>query len=225
MHRPIYDITPFSALDYPDKTACIIWFAGCNMRCGYCYNPRIVEGKGRFLYADVIRFLQQRHGLLDGVVLSGGECMLHKDLPEFAEMIKDLGMLLKIDTNGTSPRKLDMMIRHKLVDYVALDFKAPTKTFKEVTDSNLFNKFDKSLDVLLNADIPFEVRTTYHSDLHSIADLQEMTDFLNHKGYNGTYYIQNFLTDTPTIEDLPPSISLKSNLPIRSAFPIILRNR
>jgi len=224
VHKPVYDITPFSALDYPDKTACIVWFAGCNMRCLYCYNPAIVEGKGRKSYTDVLNFLNQRRNLLDGVVLSGGECMLHRGLEDFADQVKALGMLVKVDTNGSCPLKLQSMIRDKQVDYVALDFKAPHKTFKEVTESNLFNKFDKSLDVLLNADIPFEVRTTYHSDLHSMGDLQEMADFLNHKGYNGTYYIQNFVTDTPTIGELSPSVSLKSNHPIRSAFPMILRN-
>lgn len=225
VRKPIYDITPFSALDYPDKTACIIWFAGCNMRCLYCYNPAIVQGKGKKSYTDALNFLKKRGNLLDGVVLSGGECMLHKGLEEFADQVKALGMLLKVDTNGSCPQKLQSMIWKKQVDYVALDFKAPPKTFKEVTKSNLFNKFDKSLDMLLNADIPFEVRTTYHSDLHSIADLQDMADFLNHKGYNGTFYIQNSLTDTPTLGNLPPSTSLTFNHSIRSAFPVILRNR
>lgn len=225
MPKPIYDITPFSALDYPDKTACIIWFAGCNMRCGYCYNPAIVEGKGRFQYTDVLHFLKKRQGLLDGVVLSGGECMLHKDLPKFAAEIKNLGMLVKIDTNGSCPQKLKSMILNKLVDYVALDFKAPPKTFKEITASNLFNKFDNSLDLLLDADIPFEVRTTYHSDLHPIDDLQEMADFLSRKDYKGNYYIQNFVDDTPTIGGLQPSTPLKTTASLSSSFPVILRNR
>lgn len=225
MPKPIYDITPFSALDYPDKTACIIWFAGCNMRCGYCYNPAIVEGKGRLHYADALEFLKRRQGLLDGVVLSGGECMLHKGLEDFAEAVKSLGLLVKIDTNGSRPEKLKAMIGKKLVDYVALDFKAPPKTFKEITASNLFKCFDNSLDLLLDADIPFEVRTTYHSDLHPIDDLQEMADFLSHKGYKGNYFIQNFVADTPTLGGLQSSIPWKANMSLNSPFPLILRNR
>ncbi|WP_407429757.1 anaerobic ribonucleoside-triphosphate reductase activating protein [Arcticibacter sp.] len=225
MHKPIYDITPFSALDYPDKTACIIWFAGCNMRCGYCYNPTIVEGKGRFQYTDALRFLKQRHGLLDGTVLSGGECMLHKDLPRFAREIKDLGLLLKIDTNGTSPGKLKVMITNKLIDYVALDFKAPPKTFKEITGSNLFELVNKSLDVLLDSDLPFEVRTTYHSDLHSLADMQTILDLLLRKGYRGTYFIQNFVSDGPTLKRLGSSTPLKNENDLRSQLKVVIRNR
>lgn len=194
------------------------------MRCRYCYNLKIVEGKGHKSYADALNFLKHRTGLLDGVVLSGGECMLHNGLEDFAGQVKDLGMLLKIDTNGSSPSKLKGMIETGLVNYVALDFKAGPEKFKEITYSNLFNKFDKCLDVLLNSTISFEVRTTYHSDLHTLEDLQEMADFLSHKGYTGNYYIQNFLADTPTIGDLKPSIALKTKPFISSSFPIILRN-
>ncbi|MGV3705355.1 MAG: anaerobic ribonucleoside-triphosphate reductase activating protein [Arcticibacter sp.] len=225
MHRPIYDITPFSALDFPDKTACIIWFAGCNMRCGYCYNPQIVDGKGRFHYADALNFLKQRRGLLDGVVLSGGECMLHKDLPQFAAAIKELGMLVKIDTNGSSPKKLETMIRNKLVDYVALDFKAPSKTFEELTSSKLFEQLIKSLDVLLDSDIPFEARTTYHSDLLSLADLQEIQNLLLNKGYPGTYFIQNFVSDAPTLKNLGPSIPLRTEHLPGLGQKIVIRDR
>lgn len=224
MHRPIYDITPFSALDYPDKTACILWFAGCNMRCGYCYNPKIVEGKGRKSYTDALDFLQQRKGLLDAVVLSGGECMLHRGLEGFAKTLRDLGMLIKVDTNGSSPLKLKKMLSAKLIDYVALDFKAPPKTFKEVTNSNLFEQFDNSLDVLLDSGVLFEARSTYHSALHSLDDLQAILDFLRQKKYQGTFFIQNFVADTPTLGNPGHSIPLKTSHGLKSDLSIVIRN-
>ena len=73
---PLYSLTPFTTLDYPDKTACIAWFAGCNMRCAYCYNVPIVTGAGQISYAEFIKFLDKRKGKLSGVVFSGGECTL-----------------------------------------------------------------------------------------------------------------------------------------------------
>lgn len=224
MHRPIYDITPFSSLDYPDKTACILWFAGCNMRCRYCYNPQIVQGKGRKSYTDALEFLQQRKGLLDGVVLSGGECTLHRGLDKFAKTIKDLGMLIKVDTNGSSPLKLKRMLSAKLIDYVALDFKAPPKTFKEVTNSNLFEQFDKSLDVLRDSGVFFEVRSTYHSALHSLDDLQSMLNLLERKNYTGDFFVQNFVSETPTLGNLPPSVPLKTTGALHSSIKVLIRN-
>ncbi len=151
--------------------------------------------------------------------------MLHKDLPRFAREIKDLGLLLKIDTNGTSPGKLKVMITNKLIDYVALDFKAPPKTFKEITGSNLFELVNKSLDVLLDSDLPFEVRTTYHSDLHSLADMQTILDLLLRKGYRGTYFIQNFVSDGPTLKRLGSSTPLKNENDLRSQLKVVIRNR
>lgn len=90
----IYNISPFTLLDFPDKTACILWFAGCNMRCAYCYNPDIVLGKGKKTIKEALNFIKTRKGLLDGVVLSGGECTLYKELPEIAREIKKMGFLV-----------------------------------------------------------------------------------------------------------------------------------
>ena len=85
---PIYSITPFTLLDYPHQSACILWFAGCNMRCLYCYNPEIVLGKGKLTFQDALDFLHTRKNLLDAVVFSGGECLLHKNCLEFIATVK-----------------------------------------------------------------------------------------------------------------------------------------
>lgn len=204
--KPIYSITPFTLLDYPDHTACILWFAGCNMRCGYCYNPEIVTGKGKVSFEEVLAFLKIRKNLLDGVVFSGGECTMHQDLPWYASEVKNLGMKVKIDTNGSRPHVLENLISENLVDYIALDFKALPQDFKKMTKSDFFDQFKESLDVLLEFQVHFEVRTTVHSELISQKVLNQMLLFLDNMGYKGKYFIQHFVKESPILEELPNSI-------------------
>lgn len=203
--KPIYSITPFTLLDYPDKTACILWFAGCNMRCLYCYNPDIVLGKGVIDFEKVFTFLASRKGLLDGVVLSGGECTIHKDIIALARKIKAMGFAVKIDTNGSKPLVLKQLIEEQLVDYVALDFKSIVSNYKKITKSNLFKNFEKSLLYLIASKIAFEVRTTVHSDLISEDDFKQMVSYLETQKFEGKYYVQHFVNNVPTLSELTHS--------------------
>ena len=221
--KPIYSITPFTLLDYPNQSACIFWYAGCNMRCLYCYNPEIVLGKGSLSFGEAISFLDKRKGLLDAVVFSGGECLIHKNIREQIREIKALGFLIKIDTNGSSPKVLEQLIAEKLVDYVALDFKAPKEKFQEITKSDLFATFERSFENLLASSVAFEIRTTYHSELLSPFDLNEMTKYLEAKQYSGNYYIQSFKNNVATIGDLPSSSRIKE-MDNSSVFRIFFRN-
>jgi len=223
--KPIYSITPFTLLDYPHKTACILWFAGCNMRCLYCYNPDIVLGKGKLSFQEALKFLKTRVNLLDGVVLSGGECTLHKNIIDLILEIKKLGFLVKIDTNGTTPKTLDGLIKEKLIDYVALDFKAPTNKFESITKSNLYSEFFCSLKLLINNNVPFEVRTTLHSSLLIQNDIQKMIDVLEEVNYKGVYYIQNFVNNTKTLTELENSKYNAINLnSLNTKLSVVLRN-
>jgi pyruvate formate lyase activating enzyme len=200
--KPIFSITPFTLLDYLHKSACILWFAGCNMRCLYCYNPEIVFGKGSISFEKVIQFLKTRINLLDAVVFSGGECLLHKNCISFIYEIKKMGFLVKIDTNGSRPDVVEALIQKKIIDYVALDFKALPDRFEKTTQSNLFIPFEKSLLLLLQSGISFEVRTTVHSELLNNKDIQQMISYLENIGYEGNYYLQHFVNGSPTIEKL-----------------------
>lgn len=201
-NKVVYSLTPFTLLDYPDKTACIIWFAGCNMRCLYCYNPDIVLGKGKLDFETILNFLKSRVGLLDGVVLSGGECTIHKNIIAFIKKIKALGFKIKIDTNGSKPNVLKKLIKEQLVDYVALDFKSLPDSFKYITDSNLFLKFEESFSLLMASGISFEIRTTLHSELINHQKLQEMIEYLENRNFKGHYYIQHFINNVPTLANL-----------------------
>ncbi len=202
---PIYSLTPFTLLDYPHKSACILWFAGCNMRCLYCYNPEIVLGKGSLTFGKIIEFLHSRKNLLDAVVFSGGECLLHKKIISFIAEVKKMGFLIKIDTNGSSPKAMQELLNQEIIDYIALDYKAPKSKFQAITQSDLYDPFEKTLDLILQAKIPFEVRTTFHSDLLTKDDLAKMVAFLESKNYVGNYYIQYFKNNVETLSKLERS--------------------
>lgn len=221
--KPICNITPFTLLDYPNKSACILWYAGCNMRCLYCYNPEIVLGKGAITFSETISFLKKRKGLLDAVVFSGGECLIHKNIVEQINEVKALGFLIKIDTNGSNSKVVKQLIHDNLIDYVALDFKALKPNYNAITKSNLFDEFENSFELLLASTIPFELRTTYHSELISDVELDEMIHFLEYKKYKGNYYIQYFKNNVETIEKLPFSKNKITSLPIKQDFEIIIR--
>ncbi len=175
------------------------------MRCLYCYNPEIVLGKGSLSFEKIITFLHSRKNLLDAVVFSGGECLLHKKVVSLIEKVKKMGFLIKIDTNGSSANTMQQLLNNNLIDYIALDFKAPKSKFQAITKSDLYEPFEKTLDLILKAKIPFEVRTTYHSDLLTEEDLMEMIGFLESKKYTGNYYIQYFKNNVETLSKLDRS--------------------
>lgn len=220
----ISDISPFTLLDFPDKTACILWFAGCNMRCVYCYNPDIVLEKGKKTIKEALDFINTRKGLLDGVVLSGGECTRHKELPAIAREIKNLGFLVKLDTNGSNPDCVSKMLRAKLVDFVSLDFKAMHDQFKSITQSNFFFGFEKTLLLLKQSSIPFEIRTTVHSEFLSNQDLQAMISYLERHQYSGKFYLQNYIANSKTLGNIKNAHKRISGNEFRSPLQIIIRN-
>ena len=167
----LYLLTLFTTLDYPDKIACIAWFAGCNMRCAYCYNLPIVTGAGQISCAEFIKFLDKRKGKFSGVVFSGGECTLSPAFLPLAREVKSRGFLLKVDTNGSNLTIIGQAISLNLIDYIALDFKAPKEKFLKVTGSNLYKNFLQTLEFLLQTGFKFEVRTTVYADLLDEADI------------------------------------------------------
>lgn len=200
--KVIYDLTSFTHLDYPDHLSCIVWFSGCNMRCDYCYNKDIVFAKdGKYSYENILDFLKTRVGLLEAVVLSGGEATTH-DLIPFCRKIKQLGFKIKLDTNGTNFLIVKKLIDEKLLDYVALDYKAPEAKFTQITHSNRYDEFSQTLDFLIKSKLPFEARTTIHNDLLDADDINKIIDDLKKRGYKNSYYIQEFLDTGSNIGNL-----------------------
>ncbi len=180
-------------LDYPDHTACIIFTGGCNFRCSYCHNFEIVENKlAQIGIEEIMNFLENRKKVLEGVVISGGEPCMNKDLPEFIEKIKNIGYKVKLDTNGAYPEMLNDLLKRNLLDYVAMDIKAPLCKEKLISILNTadvdIESLRMSIDILKNCDIDYEFRTTVAKEHLSITDLIETANMI--KG--SKYYIQPF---------------------------------
>lgn len=226
---PVYGVTPFTMLDFPGHTACIIWFSGCNMRCGYCHNPQIVRGRGEWGIDKVLAFLDTRQGLLDGVVISGGEATIYPGLADFIATIRRKGFAIKLDTNGTRSTVVADLLARDLLDYVALDYKSPPGKFKAVTGLSRFTGFDETLGLLCaQQQVPFEVRTTVHTDLLDEDDVTSIIHDLERRRYTGTFYVQNFRgdDDRPTLGNLPPQQRVldMTKLPRPTSFQVEYRN-
>lgn len=196
---PLYDITPFTLLDFPDTPAAIVWFAGCNLRCLYCYNPDIVLGEGRISTEQALSILAKRIGFLEGVVLSGGECTLYNDLILFCLSIKEMGYKIKIDTNGMRPDVIRQLLEKNLLDYVALDYKAPDSKMNDICGGGSEKRFWQSFDTLQSFNVTFEVRTTFHPDLLSEEEIITMSNTLKAMGYQNPFYVQLFREDVQTL--------------------------
>lgn len=222
---PITSITPFTFQDYPENTACILWFSGCNMSCSYCHNPELVKGELRKLpFEQVASFLESRKGLLEGVVLSGGECTLSPQLPEFAVYLKSLGYKIKLDTNGCNPETIKYLLYEKLLDFVALDFKSPRYLFADITGSDAYDLFETSLTQLLDDGVELEIRTTVHADLLSEPDVNNIIADLEGRGFRGKYYLQNFRRSNTLGNLQAPMRNFDISKIIKPSFEIRYRN-
>ena len=149
-----------SLLDFPDKISAIVFTQGCNFNCGYCHNPDLLNSKKDIYSTDVFfEFLDKRKGKLDGVVITGGEATLQPDLIPFIKEVKSRGFLIKLDTNGYRPDVLKEAL--ELVDYVAMDIKAPLEKYSEITNTQIdVEKIKKSINLLRTSNVPYEFRTT-----------------------------------------------------------------
>ena len=187
----IAGVQKVTLLDYPGKVACEIFTQGCNFECPFCQNSSLIPitNTGEFSEEEIFEYLNLRKNILDGVVITGGEPTVQKDLKGFIKKIKDLGLLVKLDTNGGNPKVLQELIDEDLVDYVAMDIK------------NIFNKYNitagkkinldnikKSIEILKASKIDYEFRTTIIKEMHSLDDIISICKLVG----NAKYYLQNF---------------------------------
>lgn len=158
-----------SLIDYPDRIAAVVFTQGCNFRCPYCHNPSLVypEHYGALIDTEeVLGFLQKRQGLLDGVVITGGEPLLQQDIEQFILSVKRMGYKVKLDTNGSMPEMLQALLSNGLVDYVAMDYKAPLRAYSRVASVEVdTEKIMESVSHIVNSGVHYEIRTTLYSGL------------------------------------------------------------
>ncbi len=175
------------------KTFCGHFYAGCNFRCPYCHNPELVHPH---LFTEpipekeVFDLLKKRVGKLDAVTVTGGEPTLHKDLILFLSQVKELGFLVKLDTNGTNPNMLELLLMHRLIDFVAMDVKAPLVRYQELTHTKIdVVPILQSIEMIKKAKIKHEFRTTVVKHLISENEIKEISELL---GVKANYVVQNF---------------------------------
>lgn len=190
-------VQKFSLLDFPDKISAIVFTKGCNFHCGYCHNPELFElnSPEKWNKNSIIEFLKTRVGKLDGVVVTGGEPTIYDDLVQFIKEIKNLNLLVKLDTNGTNPNMLDKLIKNNLIDYIAMDIKAPLDKYSFITNSKIDTQLiQSSIDILKKSSVPFEFRTTVVKSQLSYDDFEKIGKLIqtNNKYFNG-YYLQKFI--------------------------------
>ncbi|MFH0852362.1 MAG: anaerobic ribonucleoside-triphosphate reductase activating protein, partial [bacterium] len=183
-----------SLIDYPGRVAATVFTVGCNFSCPFCHNPELVKvGSDRLqMYLpedDFFGFLKERHGMIEGICISGGEPTIHQDLPAFLEKIKSAGFLVKLDTNGTWPSVLKDLVAKKLVDYVAMDIKAPLERYHEIVNADVdLEKIHESTQ-LVRALPDYEFRTTVIPDFHKKEDFLSIARWLDG---SKRYYLQQF---------------------------------
>ncbi len=179
-------------LDYPGEAACIVYTKGCNLRCGYCHNASLVTGEAQGISeAEVLEYLDKRKGLLDGVVISGGEPLLHTDLADFLRSVKSRGYKIKLDTNGTYPDRLKAVYEAGLVDMVAMDVKSGDRTYAKTvgTPGIDMDAVRESIAYIKDEVADYEFRTTAIKGIHTADDFEDISRMIEGAS---AHFIQNF---------------------------------
>ena len=198
-------------LDFPGKVACTVFLTGCNLRCPYCHNPDLVLTKDNGKYIsekEFFEFLLSRKGKLDGVCITGGEPTLYPNLTNLIRRIREMGFLVKLDSNGTVPEILKPLLREKLLDYVAIDIKNAPSQYAETCGADVIEYVEKSVALLKNSNIDYEFRTTVCHPFHSPKCLEEIGRWLRNAK---RYYIQPFV-DSGNLLGSGVSVMKKSEL-------------
>ncbi len=198
----------FSLVDYPGRIGCIVFTGGCNLRCPFCHNPCLVfdpSSQPRVTDKEFFNFLRQRKGLIEGVVISGGEPMLQPDICDFVKRIREAGYLAKIDSNGTFPDRIRKLLDTAGADSMGIDYKAPRAKYAALTgvnDPEIGDKVAESIRMVLEAGIELDVRTTVHRALLSEEDLKSMHGELCDLGVSH-WMLQQFNPVEVIDDDLP----------------------
>jgi pyruvate formate lyase activating enzyme len=232
-------IAKTTLIDYPGHVAATVFLAGCNFRCPWCYSkelvlPELIAQQPEILPEEFFAFLEGKRGLLEGVVLCGGEPTLNPDLPEFIKKIKAMGFLVKLDSNGSNPKMLKELIDNELIDYVAMDIKlskekyalvfsgGPTPANKAGLNAGVqppqqfpqnlqVEDIEESIKILKNGAVDFEFRTTVAPGVHTPDDLGRMAKWIGQEvpGMPPKYFLQNFRPE----RNIDPKFETKKPFP------------
>lgn len=207
-----------SFVDYEPYISAVVFTKGCNMKCLYCHNKDLIFSNKYIPKEEVINHLKRRRKQIDAVVITGGEPTLHDDLIDFIKEIKDMGFLVKLDTNGTNPIMLKKLINENLLDYIAMDLKAPPKYYRKICGLD-YKSVKESFNIIKEFG-NYEFRTTVYP-LLSLENILEISDLVD----KNNYYIQQYRKNTEN--DIEPyddnkliNLSKKLNIKLRGVFSI-----
>ncbi len=195
----IQGLQKMTLLDFPGHVACTVFLGGCDFRCPFCHNYELLDGTAPALLDDgqLLKFLQGRKGLLDGVAITGGEPLLRKDLPDLLRSIRALGFAVKVDTNGNHPKALENLLAEGLVDYVAMDIKNSPRKYAVTVGLEALDlaPIRESVRLLMEGSVPYEFRTTVVDELHAAADFEAIGQWI---AGARAYFLQPF-TDRDSV--------------------------
>lgn len=177
----------FSLIDYPGKTCAVVFTQGCNFRCPYCHNPELVKSELFFESIpeeDVLEFLGRREGRLDGVTVTGGEPTLQPNLIKFLQRLKNMNFSVKLDTNGTRPEVLEKALDLNLLDFIAMDIKAPPDLYEKIVCSQTdLGRIMRSIELILQSGVPYQFRTTFVRSLLSPENREQIAHWMAGKAH------------------------------------------
>ena len=221
-----------SLIDWDQKVSSVIFLPNCNLRCPYCYNTSLVlhpEKLPTIPFQDIETYLQKNRDWIDGVVITGGEPTLRGDLPDLCQTLRRLDLLVKLDTNGTNPEIIRGLLNNELVDYVAMDIKAPLTEQKYhnasgIHTKQLIEKIRETTNILLKSTIEHEFRTTIVPTIHDPKDIQKICHQIKGcKKYVLQNYKANAETLNPNFKNLKPFSEKKMRIFLQTAKKIISR--
>ncbi len=190
----LFGLQKLTLLDFPGHTACTVFTGGCNFRCPFCHNAPLVTALSETPFMEeneFFSFLETRRGILDGVCITGGEPLMQKDLPDFIEKIKNMGFLVKLDTNGSFPERLAALVDRGLLDFVAMDIKNSLEKYSLTAGCEIdLSAIEKSIDLLLADKVDYEFRTTVVKELHTEEDIEKIATRICGAKH---FYLQNFV--------------------------------
>lgn len=192
-------------VNFPSCIAATVFVRGCNFRCPYCHNVTLVDPREftdeEYPEELIFDYLNQRKNFLDGVVVTGGEPTLYREIPQFIKKVKEMGLKVKLDTNGTNPDMVRQLIDDNLLDYVAMDIKAPLDKYEPFTGSTIVDMkalIGETMEILRSSKVPYEFRTTCTKDLLSLEDFDSIAASLKD---NETWYLQEFNPKITLVEE------------------------
>lgn len=220
---------PLSLLDYPGIICSIVFTQGCPFRCVYCHNPELISIEAPnpnsiLKEEEIIDHLIRRKNIVEGVCITGGEPTVHPDLPDFIRKVKRLGMLVKLDTNGLSPRMIEKLIKDRQVDFFAMDLKHTWERYQEVigiTQQKVIDNCRETFRLIQDSGVPHEFRTTVYSGLHGKEELEEIASQLREGERYALQEIRYGKTLDPTLARTVPVNLEAVARDIRTKYPCL----